>query len=204
MATISETISSAGKLVRHALGAALSSVRAGDEKMVSNRSETAGASGLRVRSQTFADGGPIPMKCTPAGANLSPDLEWSAAPGMTKELVLICEDPDAPMLKPFVHWIMHGLPPALTALPAGVPNDRELPKLGGAKQGQNGAKTRGWFGPKPPMGHGVHHYHFQLFALDRQLGAGPDTTLEELVKEMKGHVIAEGELVGTYEIKGTD
>jgi Raf kinase inhibitor-like YbhB/YbcL family protein len=200
MAGITDTISNAGKLVRHALGAALSSVHAGDEKMVSRQPQTSGKPQLRVSSSTFSDGGEIPVKCTPAGANLSPDLKWSAPAGAAMEMVLICEDPDAPMLKPFVHWILHGLPPNIMQLPAGLPNERELSKLGGAKQGQNDAKTRGWSGPKPPLGHGVHHYHFQLFALDKQLGLGPDTTLEQLVNAMKGHVIAEGEIIGTHEL----
>ena len=64
-------------------------------------------------------------------------------------------------------------------------------------QGQNDAKTRGWYGPKPPLGHGVHHYHFQLFALDTQLSLGPDIPLDKLVRHMKGHVLAEGQIVGT-------
>jgi Raf kinase inhibitor-like YbhB/YbcL family protein len=200
MASMTDTISNAGKLVRHALGAALSSVHAGNEKMVSRDPAVMGKPQLQLSSRTFSDGGEIPVKNTPAGANLSPDLKWSAPPGTAKEVVLICEDPDAPMLKPFVHWILHGIPASITELPAGIPNERELPKFGGAKQGQNGAKTRGWTGPKPPLGHGVHHYHFQLFALDRELGLGPDTTLDQLVSAMKGHVVAEGEIIGTHEL----
>jgi Raf kinase inhibitor-like YbhB/YbcL family protein len=203
MSTMTETLSNAGKLVRHAIGAALSPIRAGEEKIVSQQPSTAGPPTLRVTSETFLHGAPIPEKCTPAGANMSPQLNWSAPPGITREIVLICEDPDAPMMKPFVHWILHGLPPEVMALPLAVPNARELAEFGRAKQGQNDAKTRGWFGPKPPLGHGVHHYHFQLFAVNVQLGLGPDTTLEELVKRMSGHVVAEGELVGTHELKGT-
>jgi hypothetical protein len=103
------------------------------------------------------------------------------------------------MLKPFVHWIVHRLPATIHSLPAGLPVQRVLDQLGGAAQGQNDAKTRGWYGPKPPVGHGVHHYHFQLFAVDAQLSLGPDATLEELSRALKGHVLADGEIVGTYE-----
>jgi Raf kinase inhibitor-like YbhB/YbcL family protein len=205
MATMTETLSNAGKLVRHVLGKALSPVRAGEDKIVSHQSGTTGMPGLQVRSGTFTSGGVIPVKCAVEGANLSPDLQWAAAPGAAKEIVLICEDPDAPMMKPFLHWMMHGLPPHINALPASVPNERELLQFGNAKQGLNGTtKTHGWTGPNPPLGHGVHHYHFQVFALDKELGLGPDTTLDELVEQMKGHVIAEGELIGTYERKGTE
>lgn len=204
MATMTDKISNAGKLVRNLLGAALSPVHAGDEKMVSHQPETSAPATIRLTSNTFNPHGEIPIKCTPAGANLSPELSWSGVPANAKELVLIVEDPDAPMLKPFVHWILHGLPPQTQSLPAGLPNERELPQLSNAKQGQNDNKTRGWFGPRPPLGHGVHHYHFQLFAVNDVLGLGPDSTLDDLVKQMKGRVIAEGEIIGTHERKGTD
>ena len=109
------------------------------------------------------------------------------------------EDPDAPMVNPFVHWLLYGLPATMTSLPEGIPVQQQLPQLGGAVQGQNDAKTHGWYGPKPPLGHGVHHYHFQIFALDIQLNLGQDATLKELTDAMRGHVIADGASIGTYE-----
>jgi Raf kinase inhibitor-like YbhB/YbcL family protein len=156
---------------------------------------------LTITSSSFGTDQPIPTKYTPLGANISPALSWSVAPAGTRELVLICEDPDAPMPRPFVHWILHGLPANAASLPEGVPTEGELKQLGSAVQGQNDFKTRGWNGPKPPPGHGVHHYHFQLFALDTSLKLEPDTPLDVLVKSMKGHVLAQGEVVGTFERK---
>jgi Raf kinase inhibitor-like YbhB/YbcL family protein len=201
MASISQTASNVSKLVRHALGAALSSVHAGEEKIASRQPAVMAPKTLTVTSNSFLPNQPIPTKHTPLAENVSPSLSWSGVPAEARELVLICEDPDAPMPKPVVHWILHRLPPDVTALPEGVPAERELKQFGGAVQGQKDSKTRGWSGPKPPIGHGVHHYHFQLFALDTQLSLGPDARLDELVNAMRGHVLAEGEIVGTYERK---
>jgi Raf kinase inhibitor-like YbhB/YbcL family protein len=201
MASLSETASNVGKLVRYAIGAAMSPIRAGEEKIASRQPGAVGPSTLRITSNSFLPNQSIPVKYTPQGENVSPSLSWSGVPANAREPVLICEDPDAPMAKPFVHWILHRLPPSVTELPEGVPTERELKQFGGAVQGQNDFKTRGWKGPQPPIGHGVHHYHFQLFALDTQLSLGPEATLEELSKAMKGHVIAEGEIVGTHERK---
>jgi Raf kinase inhibitor-like YbhB/YbcL family protein len=199
MSTLTEKISNASRLVRQAVGSALSSVHAGDEKLANRNNNSAGVSSLGLGSSAFADGSPIPHKNTPQGENVSPELSWTGVPAATRELVLIVEDPDAPFSKPFVHWILHRLPPHFTTLPAGLAGEPELSQLGGALQGMNDAKTRGYFGPKPPLGHGVHHYHFQLFALDIQLNLGPDATLDELKKAMQGHVLADGEIIGTYE-----
>lgn len=201
MAFVSETASNVGKLVRYAIGAAMVPVRAGDEKMTSRQPATASPNTLRLTSETFLPNQPIPTRNTPQGENLSPALSWSGVPEAARELVLICEDPDAPKPRPSVHWILHRLPTDVLSLPEGVPAERELKQFGGAVQGQNDFKTRGWKGPRPPLGHGVHHYHFQLFAIDTQLSLGPDANLDELTRAMKGHVLAEGEIVGTYEQK---
>ena len=197
MSTVAETASSVSRLIRQTIGSAVSSVHAGDEKMASR--QTPGVGRLQISSTAFKDGAAIPRQYTPQGANLSPDLAWTGVPTGARELVLIVEDPDAPMANPFVHWILHRLPASVRALPAGLPADRDLPQLSGAVQGQNDAKTRGWYGPKPPIGHGVHHYHFQLFAVDTQLSLGPDAKLDDLKRALQGHVLADGELVGTYE-----
>jgi Raf kinase inhibitor-like YbhB/YbcL family protein len=197
MATLSENVSNAGKLIRQAIGSAMSSVHAGDEKIASHKLDAPRQ--LSITSTTFTDGGAIPTRNTPQGDNLSPALSWSGVPSGARELLLIVEDPDAPMLKPFVHWILHRIPASITSLPAGLPNYRELNLLSGAVQGQNDAKTIGWYGPKPPLGHGIHHYHFQLFAVDTQLSLGPDATIEDLKHALQGHVLADGEIIGTYE-----
>ena len=186
------------KTIRQTIGKALSGVRAGDDKLVLHEEGTGGT--LAVRSESFAAGGPIPDRFTPQGQNVSPQLSWTGVPEGTKELVLIVEDPDAPFLAPFVHWILHRLPGTATSLPEGVPTDQHVQQLA-IVQGTNDAKQIGYFGPQPPLGHGVHHYHFQLFALDVLIQKGPEATRDDLAKMMQGHVLADGEIVGTYEMK---
>jgi Raf kinase inhibitor-like YbhB/YbcL family protein len=199
MANPASTLSNVGKLIRHAIGAALSPMRAGDEQIASPQPATAWPKTIKLTSESLLPNQPIPDKFTPQAQDISPALSWSGVPEGTRELVLICEDPDAPMSRPFVHWILHRLPGNIMSLPPGVPKERELKEFGGAVQGRNGYKTRGWSGPQPPLGHGVHHYHFELFAIDTQLSLGPDATLDELASAMRGHVLAEGEIIGTYE-----
>jgi Raf kinase inhibitor-like YbhB/YbcL family protein len=199
MLTVTETFFSAGNMFRQMIGSAMSSVRAGEQKIVSYQPNRSGRENLIVTSSSFTDGSAIPKQFTPMGANRAPELSWSAVPSGTRELVLIVEDPDAPMPSPFAHWIVHRIPPTVQSLPAGLPNERLLSQLGGAVQGQNDAKIRGWYGPKPPLGHGLHRYHFQLFAVDTQLSLGPDATLDEISRALSGHVLADGEIVGTYE-----
>lgn len=197
MASVGETVSNAGKLIRRTVGAAMGSVHAGDEKLQIRRQGTAGT--LTLRSSAFTAGGTIPDRYTPQGENVSPYLEWTGVPASARELVLIVEDPDAPLPKPFVHWVLRGLPPTTTSLPVGVPTTVTLPD--GSTQGTNDFKQVGYGGPQPPLGHGVHHYHFQLFAMDAALSLSADATLADLAKAMAGRVIADGELVGTYERK---
>lgn len=130
--------------------------------------------------------------------NLSPPLRWTAVPGAVS-YALIVEDPDAPMEQPFVHWMIWNIPGETTSLPQGMPNNADPITPQGAIQGRNDNGSYGWFGPRPPAGHGVHRYYFQLFALDQHLEMDADTPLEELVNALKGDVIAEGQLVATYE-----
>jgi Raf kinase inhibitor-like YbhB/YbcL family protein len=148
---------------------------------------------LALTSPAFADNSPIPRRYTGEGEDISPPLAWSGAPQDTKELALICDDPDAPTPTPWVHWVVYGIPPT----------QRELPE--GAREpltpGQNNFHRTGYGGPLPPRGDGVHHYHFRLYALDAPLQTEPGLTKEQLVTMMRGHILAEGELVGTYERK---
>ena len=199
MSTVTEKLNTAGKLIKHAFGAALSGVHAGDAKIATHQPQLTAPGVLAVTSSAFVAGGPIPDRYTPQGANQSPDLSWTAVPAGTRELVLVVEDPDAPFPNPFVHWVLHRIPASFTSLPPALPGERALGQLGGAVQGTNDAKTRGYFGPQPPLGHGLHHYHFQLFALDAQLAVDADAKLDDLKTAMAGHVLAVGELVGTYE-----
>lgn len=130
--------------------------------------------------------------------NLSPPLHWTAVPG-AKAYALVAEDPDAPRETPFLHWIAWDIPGEATALPEAIAATAHPVSPQGMIQGRNDSGSYGWFGPRPPQGHGVHHYHFQLFALDAPLKMGATSKLQEIVNALKAHTIAEGELVGTYE-----
>lgn len=154
---------------------------------------------LTIQSSAFSDGQVIPPQYTGDGEDLSPPLNWSGIPADARELALICDDPDAPRPEPWVHWVLYKLPADIRSLPAGVPGQARLSEPAGALQGRNSWPTTGYRGPAPPHGHGVHHYHFKLYALDTPLDLPPELTKDELLRRIEGHVIAAGELVGTYE-----
>lgn len=151
---------------------------------------------LTVTSSAFRNGEGIPKKYAykGEGENVSPPLSWSGAPEGTKEFVLICDDPDAPRAEAWVHWVLYKIPVTTTSLAEG--------DNGGAIEGRNDFKEMGWGGPMPPKGHGVHHYHFRVYALGTGL-FGDDVkggaTKQQIETAMKGHILAWGELVGTYE-----
>ena len=154
-----------------------------------------------ITSSAFKNNQPIPRKYTGEAEDVSPPLSWSNVPAQTKELALICDDPDAPTPEPWVHWLIYKLPPGTAELPEAVPPERTLKTPAGAMQGTNSFNKIGYGGPLPPKGHGVHHYHFKLYALSKPLPLQPGIEKKALVAAMKGAVIAEGELVGTYERK---
>ena len=153
---------------------------------------------ITVRSTAFDPGGPIPRKHTGDGEDLSPPLAWSDMPKQAKELALIVDDPDAPSAEPWVHWVIYKIPLTLRALPQGISPAAKVESPGGALQGKNSWGTVGWRGPSPPRGD-AHHYHFKLYALDVALQAQPGLDKRALLAAIKGHVVAEGELVGTYQ-----
>jgi Raf kinase inhibitor-like YbhB/YbcL family protein len=154
---------------------------------------------LAVRSTAFSEGNPIPRRHTGDGEDLSPPLAWSGAPQAAQELALIVDDPDAPTPDPWVHWVIYGLPATTDGLAEGIP---PVPRPGMAKtaiQGRNSWKSVGYRGPAPPKGHGVHRYFFKLYALDRALGLPEGLDKAGLQKAIAGHVVAEGQLMGTYQ-----
>jgi Raf kinase inhibitor-like YbhB/YbcL family protein len=154
---------------------------------------------IKVTSTAFADNAPIPLKNSAYGDDLSPQLQWSGVPANTQSLVLMMEDPDALNPKPFVHWIAANLPPSVTTLPTDVPkSDRPSPLKGGI-QGANHTGCIGYYGPKPPAADGPHRYHFQVFALDTKLNLPSGYNRQALLAAMRGHVIARGEIIGTYD-----
>lgn len=163
--------------------------------------ETMAEGELTVTSTDFAAGERLPKvhAYRPEGENLSPSLSWSGVPAGTVEIALIVDDPDAPRADPWVHWVVYGIPAAAEGLARGVSTGARRPSAPtGAAEGKNDFGDLGWGGPLPPPGHGTHHYHFKLYALDQALGLGPGATKRELLRAMKGHVLAEAELVGTY------
>jgi Raf kinase inhibitor-like YbhB/YbcL family protein len=150
---------------------------------------------LLLTSTAFADGQPIPHRHAFDDDNFSPPLQWSNVPPAAQSLALICDDPDAPV-GIWVHWLIYNLPPTTTGLSEDVPKSPELPN--GAKQGLNDFKRLGYGGPAPPPGK-PHRYFFKLYALDVRPDLKPGLTKKELLKAMEGHVLAEGQLMGTYQ-----
>ncbi len=157
---------------------------------------------MRVTSEAFVDGQPIPVKYTADGQNVSPPLQFHDVPEGVAELALICDDPDAPTDEPFVHWVIYGLPGETRGLPEGVGKDANPAQVTGAIQGVNsfGENQIGYGGPAPPPGHGTHHYYFKLYALDQALDLGPGASKAKLLDAMANvTVLDEAQLVGTYE-----
>jgi Raf kinase inhibitor-like YbhB/YbcL family protein len=158
--------------------------------------------GMTIESAAFAGGEPVPRKHTGDGEDVSPSLSWQGVPDGTKELALICDDPDAPTPKPWVHWVIYKIPPETQSLPEDVPPSSRLESPITACQGRNSwssGRTIGYRGPAPPPGHGTHHYHFKLYALDGELDVNPGIDKSALLEAMSGHILAEAELVGTYQ-----
>jgi hypothetical protein len=151
-----------------------------------------------LSSPAFADKGAIPKQYTCEGADISPPLGWSGAPQGTKSFVLIVDDPDAPDPRApkttWVHWVLHNIPAETRSLPEGA-TERGLPPQ--AVQGLNDWKRVGYGGPCPPIGR--HRYFHKLYALDAELTGLPRPTKARLLEAMKGHVLAEVQLVGTYQ-----
>ena len=155
---------------------------------------------MRIYSSAFKHETEIPAEYTCEGADASPALQWSGAPAGTRSLALIVDDPDAPDPKAprmtWVHWVLYNLPAAAAELPEGVaPGD--LPP--GTREGSNDWKRTGYGGPCPPIGR--HRYFHKLYALDVVLEDLKTPTKARLEQALAGHVLAQAELVGTYEKK---
>jgi hypothetical protein len=152
---------------------------------------------LSIESSAFRNGEEIPTVYTCLGQNVSPPLTWSGLPEKTRSLALIVDDPDAPdpnaPKTTWVHWVLYGLSPSVNGLPQGA-GKRAPP---GARDGVNDSGQTGYDGPCPPIGR--HRYFFKLYALDAELPDLDGPTKQRLEKAMQGHVLAEAELVGTYQ-----
>lgn len=148
---------------------------------------------ITITSPVFENGSFIPKKFTCDDVDISPPLEWVGVPDWVKSLALICDDPDAP-LGIWVHWVIYNIPPSINELPENTPKNKVLEN--GALQGTNDFHKIGYGGPCPPGG--THRYFFKIYALDTELDLDSGATKETLLNSMKGHVLAEGELVGKY------
>jgi len=150
---------------------------------------------FRAWSTAFDEGGVIPARYTGDGEDIAPAIEWAEAPSGTKSFALICDDPDAPN-GTWTHWMLWDIPNDTGAIPEGFTPGR----LG--TSGQNDFGKEGYGGPAPPSGHGVHHYHFKVLALDmKRLPVHHGARREELERALWGHVIEEARVTGTYERK---
>jgi Raf kinase inhibitor-like YbhB/YbcL family protein len=154
---------------------------------------------MTLRSDAFAGGEPIPRRYTEDGEDLSPPLSWSGVPDDAREFALLVDDPDAPRAEPWVHWVIYKIPGDVRTLTEGLPKTATPDVPPGARQGKNSWGTDGYRGPAPPRGHGTHHYHFRLYALDAPLAAAQGLDKAGLLRATEGHVLGEAELVGTYE-----
>lgn len=150
---------------------------------------------LVLMSSAFSQGEPIPAKYTQDGEDVSPPLSWQGTPADTRSLALVCEDPDAPM-GTWTHWLLYGMAGEQTRLPENVPAAERLSD--GARQGLNDFRGVGYGGPAPPPGK-PHRYFFKLYALDAAIQLAPRATRRELLQAMEGHVLATGQMMGTYQ-----
>ncbi len=156
---------------------------------------------LNIKSSAFEEGKAIPTRYTCEGENVSPPLNWQGVPENAKSLVLIVDDPDAPdpaePKRTWVHWVLFNIPPQIDGLPEGA-NSETLPD--GVGEGINDWNRAGYGGPCPPIGR--HRYYHKLYALDKTLRDLQRLTKAEVLAAMKGSVIAEAQLMGTYQKSG--
>ena len=180
----------------HAVGRALRTVRPGLEKVACARKELIRAPySIVVTSPAFGDFETIPMTFTADGTGTSPPIEWSNVPMATRSLALIVEDADSPTPQPLVHAIAWSIGPEIRAIPDGALAGRSDTAL----LGQNSFLRPIWLPPDPPPGHGMHRYAFQVFALDAPLQLAVHPGRRAVMQAMRGHVLARGLLIGTYE-----
>ncbi len=151
---------------------------------------------ISVTSTAFKEGEMIPSKFTCDAENISPQIAWTNFPKTTESFVLIADDPDAPM-GTWVHWVVYNIPTTLLELKENFPKNEKFED--GTMQGTTDFRRIGYGGPCPPSG--IHRYFFKIYALDVKLNVKPGLTKKEILKEMEGHIIAEGQLMGKYKRK---
>ena len=147
---------------------------------------------MLLTSPSFENDAPVPTKFTCDGGDINPEFQIQNVPGGAKSLALVMHDPDAPLAGGFTHWIVWNINPKTTLI-----KEESVPP--GAVEGLNGARAARYAGPCPPRGHGIHHYHFRLYALDVLLDLPVTAELRDLGVAMTGHILGDTELIGTYE-----
>jgi len=154
---------------------------------------------FKIHSTAFEDKGAIPSKYTCEGENISPPIVWDSLPEGTRSLALIVDDPDAPdpaaPKMVFVHWVVYDIPVNVQGFKEGMPAQKNLP--GGGTSGINDYHVTGYKGPCPPIGR--HRYFFKIYALDAMLNLNPGLKKAELLSAIKGHVLDETVMYGTYQ-----
>ena len=154
---------------------------------------------MKLSSSAIREGELIAPKYTCDGENVSPPLEWEVIPEGAKSLTLIMDDPDAPSGL-FLHWLLFDIPATEKGLTEGIGVD--APRVGGGTQGKNGFGDRSYGGPCPPSG--THRYYFHLYALDTEIGLKPGAVRQDIDRAMRGHILAEAQLMGRYARKLAD
>jgi len=154
---------------------------------------------LKLSSAALSQGAAIPRRHTGDGEDLSPPLTWSGVPPEAVEFVLIVDDPDAPSREPWVHWVIYRINPNEHGLAEAIHPKASPPFPAGSLQGKNSWGSVGYRGPAPPSGHGIHRYFFRLYALDASLPLAAGLDKAGVFRAMQGHILAEAELMGTYE-----
>ncbi len=147
---------------------------------------------FKLESKAFGYGEPIPVKYTCKGENISPPFSWTTPPAGTKSLILIVDDPDAP--HGWVHWVFYNINPKKTSLEENCPKVYELGN--DSCQGMTDFREIGYGGPCPPSG--THRYFFRLYAVDLMLRGHLNMTKEDLMSQIRGHILATAEYMGTF------
>ncbi len=150
---------------------------------------------MELKSTAFQEGGRIPAKYTCEGQDISPPLTWDGVPEQTQSFALIMDDPDAPV-GVFVHWVLFNMPPDSRQLPEAITAQSQLPD--GTLQGGNDFGRLGYGSPCPPPGY-PHRYFFTLYALGQQLKLKAGASKKQLINAIKGHILAQSQLIGTYQ-----
>lgn len=149
---------------------------------------------LSIKSPAFGYLEKIPKQYVSDGENINPPLEWNNIPEGTKQLALLLFDPDAPYTNEYTHWVIYGIPPEETGIAEGEKNGNFI-------EGTNSEGELGYSGPAPPPGHGLHHYYFWLYALDKVFDLKPGLTRRELLDLIGDNILVQARYIGIYENK---